>query len=130
MGIARLYLEHVYQWFGLPKKVITDRDPRFTSHFGKALAARLGIHQNLSTAFHPQTDGLSERKNQWVEQYLRLVTSSQPEDWSTWLPIATAVHNNRRNATTGLSPNQILLGYETTLIPTSHVETNNVAAPT
>src|SRR5258708_4752600 len=79
-------------------------------------------------AFHPQTDGLSERKNQWVEQYLRLVTSSQPEDWSTRPPIATAVHNNRKNATTGLSPNQILLGYETTLIPSSFTETNNQAA--
>src|SRR5713226_2510059 len=88
----------------------------------------LGIQQNLSTAFHPQTDGLSERKNQWVEQYLRLVTSSQPEDWSTWLPIATAVHNNRKNTTTGLSPNQILLGYETTLILSSFSETNNQTA--
>src|SRR5713226_1463182 len=128
VGIAQLYLEHVYRWFGLPTKLITDRDPRFTSHFGKALAMRLGIQQNLSMAFHPQTDGLSERKNQWVEQYLRLVTSSQPKDWSVWLPIATAVHNNRRNTTTGLSPNQILLGYETTLIPSSLNETNNQTA--
>ncbi len=98
------------------------------SHFGKALTTRLGIQQNLSTAFHPQTNGLSEQKNQWVEQYLCLVTSSQPKDWSTWLLIATAVHNNRRNTTTGLSPNQILLGYETTLIPSSSNETNNQAA--
>ncbi len=60
VGIAQLYLEHVYQWFGLPTKLITDRDPRFTSHFGKALTMQLGIQQNLSTAFHPQTDGLSE----------------------------------------------------------------------
>jgi len=97
------------------------------SHFGKALTACLGIRQNLSTVFHPQTDGLSERKNQWVEQYLHLVTSSQPEDWSTWLPIASAVHNNQRNATTGLLPNQILLRYETTLIPSSAAETNNQA---
>src|SRR5258708_39232051 len=95
------------------------------SHFGKAMTMRLGIQQNLSTAFPPQTDGLSERKNQWVEQYLRLVTSSQPEDWSTWLPIATAIHNNWRNTTTGLSPNQILLGYETTLIPSAFSDTNN-----
>ena len=62
-GIAQLYMNHVYKWFGLPKKVISDRDPRFTSHFGKALTWRLGIEQNLSMAFHPQTDGLSERKN-------------------------------------------------------------------
>ena len=59
-GIAQLYLDHVYRWFGLPDKVISDRDPRFTSHFGTALAKKLGIEQNLSSAFHPQTDGLSE----------------------------------------------------------------------
>jgi transposase InsO family protein len=68
-GIAQLYLDHVYRWFGLPTKIISDRDPRFTSHFGRALASKLGIQQNLLSAFHPQTDGISERKNQWVEQY-------------------------------------------------------------
>jgi len=120
--IARLYLDNVYRWFGLPAKLITDRDPRFTSHFGKALASKLGIQQNLSTAFHPQTDGLLERKNQWVEQYLRLVTSQHPQDWTEWLSIASAVHNNRKNATTGLSPNQILLGYDPLLHP-AHVPT-------
>jgi len=93
-GIAQLYLEHIYRWFGLPKKMISDCDPQFTSHFGKALLSRLGITQNLSTAFHPQTDGLSEQKNQWIEQYLRLVTSSNPEHWTQWLDIASAVHNN------------------------------------
>ena len=68
--VAQLYAKHVYQWFGLPTKVISDQDPHFTSHFAKALCAKLQIKQNVSTAFHPQTDGLSERKNQWVEQYL------------------------------------------------------------
>jgi transposase InsO family protein len=81
-GIARLYLDNVYRWFRLPTKIISDRDPRFTSHFGRALAERLGIQQNLSSAFHPQTDGLSEWKNQWIKQYLRLVTMAQPEDWT------------------------------------------------
>ena len=108
-GIAQLYMDHVFQWFGLPTKVISDRDPRFTSHFGKALTKRLDIQQNLSTAFHPQTDRLSERKNQWVEQYLCLVTSAAPKDWTQWLALATAVHNNQKNSTTGLSPNQIIL---------------------
>jgi len=93
-SITQLYLEHVYRWFGLPKKMISDRDPRFTSHFRKALLSKLGITQNLSTAFHPQTDGLSERKNQWIEQYLWLITSSDPEHWTQWLDIASAVHNN------------------------------------
>ena len=126
-GIAQLYMDHVYKWYGLPTKVISDRDPRFTSYFERSLARRLGIEQNLSTAFHPQTDGLSERKNQWVKQYLRLVTSTSPEAWTDWISIATAIHNNRRNATTKLSPNQILLGYETTLIPTGTGESTNEA---
>jgi len=59
-GITQLYMDHMFRWFGLPTKVISNQDPRFTSHFGKALTKRLDIQQNLSTAFHPQTDGLSE----------------------------------------------------------------------
>ncbi len=53
-------------------------------------------------------DGLSEQKNQWVKQYLHIVTLMAPEDWTNWLSIATAVHNDQKNVTTGLSPNQIL----------------------
>jgi hypothetical protein len=101
----------VYRWFGLPRKIISDRDPRFTSHFGRALAKELGIQQNLSTAFHPQTDGLSEQKNQWIEQYLRLITANQ-EEWSNWLPLATLAHNNTANSTTGFAPSQLLVGWE------------------
>src|SRR6266446_2462921 len=124
-GIAQLYLDYVYRWFGLPTKMISDRDPRFTSHFGKALSEKLSIEQNLSMAFHPQTDGLSERKNQWIEQYLRLVTSSDPKGWTHWLALATMVHNNRINTTTGLSPNQILFGYNPTLNSDRVLQTHN-----
>jgi len=74
--IAKLYLDHIYRWFGLPKRIISNQDPRFMSHFGRALTKELGTQQNLSMAFHPQTDGLSERKNQWVKQYLRLITTN------------------------------------------------------
>ena len=63
-GIAQLYLNHVYPWYGLPRKIISDQDPRFTSHFRKALTKCLGIQQNLSTTGHHQMDGLLECKNQ------------------------------------------------------------------
>jgi transposase InsO family protein len=102
-GIAQLYLEHLFRWFGIPQKIISDRDPRFTSHFTRELTKGLGIDQNLSTAFHPQTDSLSERANQWVEQYLRLITANQSK-WSKWLPMATAVHNNSKNLLRPLPP--------------------------
>ena len=119
-GVTQLYLNHIYPWYRLPQKIISDWDPRFTSHFTKALTKQLGIQQNLSTAAHPQTDGLLEQKNQWIEHYLRLVTGGQPENWPDWLSIAMAVHNNWKNVTTGLSPNQILLGIEPTLHPSEH----------
>src|SRR5260370_26811640 len=124
-GIAALYLKNIYPWFGLPKKVITDRDPHFTSHFRKGLATKIGAQQNISTAFHPRTDGLSERKNQWIEQYLRIVTSMAPKDWTDWLSIATAVHNDRKNVTTRLSPNQILWGGEPQLLTSEGSEVKN-----
>ena len=110
-GVATLYHENVYRWFGLPTKIISDRDPRFTSHFAKALCRCLGIEQNISTAFHPQTDGISEQKNQWVELFLRHLTSNQQDDWSDWLTVATAVHNHFKNATTKVTPIEALLGY-------------------
>jgi hypothetical protein len=93
-GIAQLYMDYVYRWFRLPTKVISNRDPHFTSHFRKELTKTLAIRQNLSTAFYPQTDGLSEHKNQWIEQYLCTITGGQPEDGNKWLSIATTVHNN------------------------------------
>ena len=84
--------------------MISDRDPRFTSHFAKALTQRLGVKQNISTAYHPQMDGLLERKNQWVEQYLHFMTTTQQDDWSEWLAITSLMHNTQINATIKMAP--------------------------
>jgi hypothetical protein len=69
-GVADLYLKYVYPQFGIPKKVISDRDTRFTSKFAKGLCQVLEIYQNISTAYHPHTDGQSERTNQCLKGYL------------------------------------------------------------
>ena len=76
-------------------------------------------------AFHPQTDGLSERKNQWVEKFLRLVVEGWQDDWSEWLLLATAVHNRRVNTTLGIAPTQVLLGYFPLLNPLAPLLTTN-----
>ena len=110
-GIAMSYLKNVFPWFRVPSKVISDRDPQFMSHFVQALTTKLSIRWNISTTFHPQTDGLTERKNQWVEQYLCLYTSARQDNWDVWLPIATFVHNQWPNTTTKQSPHELLLGY-------------------
>jgi len=111
-----MYYQHVYPWFGLPSRIISNRDPRFTSHFGKSLAKELGVAWNLLTAYHLQMDGLSERKNQWVEQFLWLVVSNQ-EEWSMALPLATLIHNNSQNTTIRMSPNQLLIRLEPPATP-------------
>ena len=108
--------------------MISNRDPWFTSHFAKALTTKLKIDCNISTAFHPQTDGLSEWKNQWVEQYLRMYTTAQQDDWDEWLPLASFMHNQWPNAMTKLSPHEVLLGYVPTAAEAITLETNNAAA--
>jgi hypothetical protein len=85
---ACLYLRHLVPWFGTPKQIISDRDPRFTSKFSRAMCKALGIQQNLSTAFHPRTDGQTERMNAWVEQYLRGWTNTRQDNWSMLLVTA------------------------------------------
>ena len=110
-GTAKLYARHVFLRFGLPSKVISDRDPRFAGKFMRELCKILGIEQNISTAYHPRTNGQSERMNQWLEQYLRFWTNEQQNNWSDYLPIAEFVHNNWPNETTRESPFAILMGY-------------------
>jgi hypothetical protein len=120
-------MEHLFQWFRLPQRIISDQDPRFMSHFARELTKGLGIDQNLSMAFHPQTDGLSEQTNQWIEQYLCLIAANQNK-WSKWLSMATAVHNNSRNSTTGFTPNKLLIGWEPLLSTGQRAESKNLTA--
>jgi len=67
---AGLIVQHIFPRFGLPLRFISDRDPKFASRFIRGLCKGMGTTQNISTAYHPQTDGQSERTNQWLEQYL------------------------------------------------------------
>jgi hypothetical protein len=90
--------------------VISDRDPRFTAKFTSELCKALKIHQNLSTAYHPQTDGQSERANQRVEQYLRIYGNDEQNNWAELLPLAQYTHNATRNESTNAAPFELLIG--------------------
>ena len=109
--MAQLYFNHVFPRFGVPSKVITDRDPRFTSQFMRELCTQLRIEQNVSTAYHPRTDGQSERTNQWLEQYLQFWVNHHQDNWRQLLPMAEYAHNSWRNETTKTTPYQTLMGY-------------------
>ena len=107
---AALYAQHVFPHYGVPTKIISDRDPRFTATFSKELCRILGTKQNLSTAYHPQTDGLAERTNQWVEQYLRIYGNATQDDWARYLPMAQYVHNSWPHEITRKTPFELLMG--------------------
>ena len=101
--IAYILFRAVFALHGTPKEIISDRDKLFTSKFWKSFAAQLGIKQKPSTAYHPQTDGLTERTNQTLEQYLRCYVNYKQNDWVTLLPMAQFAYNNHISAL-GVTP--------------------------
>ena len=103
-GTADLYLHHVFKHHGLPADIVSDRGPQFVSRFTRALLESCDIKGNRSTAFHPESDGQTERVNQTLEQYLRIYCDYHQDDWSQLLPLAEFVYNNAKNVSTGTSP--------------------------
>src|SRR5712672_160342 len=124
-GVAVLYTTQVFPHYGLPKKVISDRDTWFASNFSRELCDILKIRQNISTAYHPQTDGQSERTNQSLEQYLRLYCRTHQKDWAAWLPLAQYTQNSWPNASTKKTPYELILGYT----PLAHQPIRNTTVP-
>ena len=111
MGWARLYRDHVYCKHGLSRKVISDRGPQFVSRFIKDFYTLMQIEGNPSTAYHPQTDGQTERINQEIEQYLRIFVNHHQNDWVEWLPMAAFSYNNKVHSSTGFSPLYLNKGF-------------------
>jgi len=114
---ARLLMEGLYKRFGLPDKIISDRGPQFASKAFKELLKLLGIKSALSTAYHPQTDGTTERVNQEVEAYLSIYCASHPEDWPSALHLMEFTHNNRRHADRQMTPFELMFGESPIAIP-------------
>lgn len=110
-GLAEIILDRLISQHGLPNAIVSDRGSKFTSKLWRYLMSRLGIHLRLSTAFHPQTDGQTERVNQVLEQYLRIFTSYNQDDWSTLLPQASLAYNNSIHSATKFTPFYSNFGY-------------------
>jgi hypothetical protein len=96
---AELYVDHVFRLHGLSREFITDRDPRFTSAFWQEVTVLLGTRTVVSSSFHPQTDGQTERVNQTLETYLRHFVSVGLNDRDTLLSRAEFAHNAAINET-------------------------------
>ena len=94
VGVAALYATHVFPHYGVPLRIISDRDPRSDLKFTMELCKLLGIRQNISTAYHLQTDSQSEWTNQSLETYLCLYCDTQQHEWAKLLPLAQYVRNS------------------------------------
>jgi transposase InsO family protein len=92
--LAKIYFDNIFKIHGLPADITSDRGSLFTSHFWEGLCACLNTKQNLSTAFHPQTDGQTERVNGILEQYLRAYCNYQQDNWRDLLTMAEFSYNN------------------------------------
>jgi hypothetical protein len=103
---ADLFIKEIFRLHGLPKSLVSDRDSRFTSDFWTALFSKLGTRLRMSSGYHPQTDGQTERMNRTLEEMLRAYCGheSRQQLWEDYLPIMEFEINNAVNSSTGFSP--------------------------
>jgi RNase H-like domain found in reverse transcriptase/Reverse transcriptase (RNA-dependent DNA polymerase)/Integrase zinc binding domain/Chromo (CHRromatin Organisation MOdifier) domain/Retroviral aspartyl protease len=103
--VADLFIDRVFSvGHGLPDSFVSDRDGRFTGHFWTEFLDHLRIRKCMSTAFHPQTDGQTERMNRLVEETLRHYVNPTQTDWDEHLPLVEFAINDAKNASTGTTP--------------------------
>jgi hypothetical protein len=112
LHVAKVFLDNIYKLHGLPTAIISDRDKLFTSNLWQELFKLSKTELQMSTAYHPQTDGQTERVNQCLEAYLRCAVSSCPTKWKDWLPLAEYWYNTSYHSSLKKTPFEVLYGHE------------------
>jgi hypothetical protein len=113
--VARVFVDSIVKLHGMPHSITSDRDAIFTSNFWKLLFQALGTKLQYTTAYHPQTDGQSERVNQCLEMFLRCAAQDKPGQWRALLPMADFWYNSTFHSALGFSPFKALYGHEPNL---------------
>ncbi|MCO5563938.1 hypothetical protein L7F22_017590 [Adiantum nelumboides] len=108
--LARLFVAQIFRLHGMPETIVSDRNPRFTSLFLKAIWANIGMRLQFSSSFHPQTDGQSEIANSMVLDLLKSYISDQKTQWERCLPLVKFAYNNTIHSSTGKAPFEIVEG--------------------
>ena len=121
---ADTLLRNVYQRFGLPDILISDRGPQFASRTFREMGKLLGIELRMSMAYHLQTDGQTEWLNQELETYLRIYCGNRPTEWEPLILVLEFAHNNWTHETTKQTPFFLMEGYETKAFPLPFERTN------
>jgi hypothetical protein len=110
LKVAQLFMDCVYKLHGLPVSIVTYRDRIFTSRLWQELFRLSGTTLKMSTSYHPQTDGQTERVNQCLKTYLRSFVHVCPSKWSSWLSVAEYWYNTTYHSSLGRSPFEVLYG--------------------
>ena len=107
---CRLYIREIVQLHGVPVSIVSDRDSRFTAHFWKSFQKAMGTRLTMSTTFHPQTDGQSERTIQVLEDMLRACVLDHKGSWEEHFPLVEFAYNNSYQASIQMAPYEALYG--------------------
>jgi len=102
--VGDTFLKEVWKLDGLPSAIVSDMDRKLSGEFWESLCKALGIKRRISTAYHPQTDGQTERNNQVLEGYLRNFVNYDQDDWDEMLPLAEHAYNNSKASAHKLTP--------------------------
>jgi len=112
LQVAQSYMNNVYKLHGLPAAIISDRDRIFTSSVWQELFKLTDTQLLMSSSYHPQTDGQTERLNQCIEAFLRCTVHACPKQWSKWLPLAEFWYNSNYHSALGHTPLEVLYGHQ------------------
>jgi hypothetical protein len=108
--VVDIFLKEVAQLHGIPKTIVSNRDPKFTSNFWKGLFKGFGTNLNFSTTYHPEFDGQTERVNRVIEDILRMYVMDKPSIWKDYLHLIEFAYNNGYHASLKMSPFEALYG--------------------
>ncbi|GJV33354.1 ty3-gypsy retrotransposon protein [Tanacetum coccineum] len=127
-SLATLFLNHIYHFYGLPKSILSDRDPIFLSRFWKELFGKIGTKLLHSSAYHPQTDGQTEVVNRCLGSYLRCFACDKPQNWNKYLYLAEFWYNTSYHSVIEMTPFQALYGRPPPSLPRYTLGSSQVAS--